>query len=66
MPSGQRNYFNEIQKANIQPLVDKFQALPKVLKVSEVITVDAEIGCCPMEPEDFLTKTNELITELLK
>lgn len=64
MPSGQRNFFNENQKANIQPLVDKFGALPKVLKVSEVVKVDAEVGGCPMEPEDFIKTLNNLITEM--
>jgi len=66
MPSGQRNFFNENQKQAIQPLVDKFSALPKVLKVSEVVKVDAEVPGCPMDPEDFLKKVNGLIAEFQK
>ncbi len=54
LPAGQRNIFNEGQKNNIQPLVDKFSALPRVLKVSEVVTVDVEIPGCPMNPDMFL------------
>lgn len=61
MPSAQRNLFNPTQKANIQPLVDKFGSLPKVLKVSEVVKVDAEVPGCPMDPNDFVTKATALI-----
>lgn len=66
MPSGQRNIFTPERKAAIQPLVDKFSALPKVLKISEVVAVDAEVPGCPMDPTDFLTKTISLIAELTK
>lgn len=61
MPAGQRNYFNEEQKKNIQFLVDKFKALPKVLKVSEVIKTDAEVGGCPMDPNKFLEAVDKLL-----
>lgn len=61
MPAGQRNYFNEEQLKNINFLVEKFHALPKVLKVSEVIKVDAEIGGCPMDPNKFLEAVNSLV-----
>ena len=61
MPAGQRNYFSDEQKKNIQFLVDKFEALPKVLKVSEVIKVDAEVGGCPMDPNRFLDAVNLLL-----
>lgn len=66
MPSGQRNFFNEVQQNNIKFLLDKFSTLPRVLKVSEVVTVDAEIPGCPMEPDNFLKITNSLISELMK
>lgn len=64
MPSAQRNYFNERQKQEIEFLVARFRALPKVLKVADVITVDAEVPGCPMEPNNFLTVTNKIIAEL--
>ncbi len=63
MPSAQRNYFNEEQKKEIQFLIDRFAALPKVQKVSEVVPVDAEIPGCPMDPNDFLAKVNALVNE---
>lgn len=66
MPSGQRNFFNESQRKNTQELADKFAALPKILKVSEVVKVDAEVGGCPMDPENFLKAVNGLIAELTK
>jgi coenzyme F420-reducing hydrogenase gamma subunit len=64
MPSSQRNLFNEKQQAAIKELIDKFAALPKVLKVSEVVKVDAEVPGCPMNPDDFVAKTTALISEL--
>lgn len=63
MPAGQRNFFNEEQKKNVQFLVDKFHALPRVLKVSEVIKVDAEVGGCPMDPNRFLEAVNLLLKQ---
>ncbi len=64
MPSAQRNFFNENQKRQIDFLLARFAALPKVLKVSEVVPVDVEVGGCPMDPQDFLTKVNALVQEL--
>ena len=64
LPAGQRNFFNEQQKKDIEPLVARFSALPKVLKVSEVVTVDAEIPGCPMNPDNFLEVVNKLVKEL--
>lgn len=63
MPSAQRNYFNEEQRKEIEFLLARFSALPKVLKVSEVVKVDMEIPGCPMDPADFLAKVNALVNE---
>lgn len=63
MPSAQRNYFNEEQNKEIDFLLARFKALPKVLKVSEVVKVDVEIPGCPMNPQDFLDKVNTLVQE---
>ncbi len=64
MPAGQRNTFTPEQNAEIQYLIARFAALPKVLKVSEVVKVDAEVPGCPMEPKKFLEMVNSLIKEL--
>ena len=64
MPAAQRNYFNESQKQEIEFLIARFSALPKVLKVSDVVKVDAEVGGCPMDPEKFLETVNKLVTKL--
>jgi len=64
LPAGQRNSFSPEQKANIEFLIARFKALPKVLKVAEVVPVDAEIPGCPMDPNVFLEKLNALIKEL--
>lgn len=64
LPAGQRNIFNEEQKNNIAFLLKKFAALPKVLKVSEVVTVDAQVSGCPMDPNSFLKTVNNLVKEL--
>lgn len=64
MPAGQRNFFDEKQKEEIAFLLARFAALPKVLKVSEVVPVDAEVPGCPMDPEKFLEVVNALVAEL--
>lgn len=64
MPAGQRNTFTPEQNAEIQYLIARFAALPKVLKVSEVVKVDAEVPGCPMEPKRFLEVVNRLVGEL--
>ena len=66
MPAGQRNYFNEEQKKEIEFLIARFNALPKVLKVADVVKVDAEVPGCPMEPKVFLEAVMKLVGELGK
>ena len=63
MPAGQRNYFSEEQKKEIEFLTARFAALPKVLKVADVVKVDAEIGGCPMDPNVFLKAVTGLVVE---
>jgi coenzyme F420-reducing hydrogenase gamma subunit len=64
LPAGQRNSFSPDQKMQIEFLLARFSALPKVLRVSDVVKVDAELPGCPMDPNDFLTKLKNLIAEL--
>lgn len=63
-PSAQRNNFTPEQKANIQFLVERFGALPEVLKASDVVTVDASVPGCPMNTAMFLKAVTALIQEL--
>lgn len=63
MPSAQRNYFNEDQKNEIESLIARFSALPKVLKVADVVKVDAEVPGCPMDSNKFLEVVNNLVKE---
>lgn len=64
MPAGQRNFFTEGQKKEIEFLIARFCALPKVLKLSDVIKVDAEVGGCPMDPNKFLEAVNGIVGTL--
>lgn len=64
MPAGQRNFFDEKQKEEIEALIARFTALPKVLRVSEVVQVDAEVPGCPMDTETFLKVVGELVKDL--
>lgn len=64
LPAGQRNSFSPEQKQQIEFLLARFAALPKVLRVSDVVKVDAELPGCPMDPDDFLTKLKNLVAEL--
>lgn len=54
LPSTQRNTFTPDQQEAIQPLVDKFGFLPKGQKLTEAITVDAQVPGCPMDEKKFL------------
>lgn len=64
LPSSQRNYFSEKQKQEIEFLIARFSALPKVLKLSDVVKVDAEVPGCPMDPDNFLKTVNNVIKSL--
>ncbi len=64
MPSSQRNTFNDEQKKEIEALVARFNALPEVLKVSDVVEVDAQVFGCPMDPNKFLDTVNTVVAEL--
>jgi coenzyme F420-reducing hydrogenase gamma subunit len=63
-PSAQRNTFTPEQKANIQFLVERFGSLPEVLKVSDVVAVDASVPGCPMNTDAFMKAVTALIGEL--
>lgn len=63
LPAAQRNTFTEEQQAKIAPMVARFNALPKAKKLAEVIKVDVEVPGCPMSPDDFLKKLNNLVEE---
>ncbi|MGC9599168.1 MAG: hypothetical protein ABSE18_02165 [Minisyncoccia bacterium] len=64
LPAGQRNAFTDAQKEAIEFLVARFGALPKVLKVADVVTVDAEVPGCPMDPANFLKVLGSVAAEL--
>lgn len=64
LPAGQRNTFTEDQKKVVEWLLARFSALPRVLKVADVVRVDAEVPGCPMNPDDFLKKVRALVEEL--
>lgn len=63
LPSAQRNSFTAQQRQEIQFLIDRFKALPKVLKLSDVVTVDAQVPGCPMDPKAFLQAVERLVKE---
>lgn len=66
MPSAQRNQFDEKKQQEIEFLLARFASLPKVLKLSDVIKVDAEVSGCPMDPKDFLDAVNSLVEKIRK
>jgi sulfhydrogenase subunit delta len=63
MPSAQRNQFDESTKTEIQYLLDKFQAAPKVQRLDEIITVDDRVQGCPMMEQGFLDVLNKYLRE---
>jgi coenzyme F420-reducing hydrogenase gamma subunit len=63
LPAGQRNYFDEKTKAEIQPILEKFQYAEKVKKLDEVVKVDHLVPGCPMETDKFLELLDQLLNE---
>lgn len=61
-PSNQRNFFNEIQKKEIQFILDKFKYKEKVLKLADVVTVDATVPGCPMNEQVFLDLVSKFLS----
>ena len=62
-PSAQRNLFDETTKAEIQPILKRFAYLPKVLRVNEIVPVDAFVSGCPMNTDQFLVLMDKLFEE---
>ena len=63
LPSSQRNQFDPQRMQEIQPVLDRFKYLPKVLKLSDVITVDVGIPGCPMDEKKFMEGLGALLKE---
>ena len=63
-PSNLRNNFPVGIQKEIQPLLDKWKHLPKVLSIKEVITVDAEVPSCPMDETLFIENFEKTISSL--
>src|SRR3989344_3742239 len=59
-PSAQRNLFDGWQLAEIEPILSRFQYLDKVLKVEDVVRVDAKLTGCPMEASQFVALLDSL------
>lgn len=62
MPSAQRNLFDEKTKGEINNILIRFQYADRVKKLSEVVTVDDQVGGCPMSETAFL----QVVTKYLK
>jgi len=66
MPSAQRNTFSDDKKEKLDMFIERFGHLDKVLKVSEVVKVDAEIPGCPMAPAKFLETVNMAVGKIME
>ncbi len=53
-PSAQRNLFDDTTKAEIQHILEKFNYAEKVMKLNEVVQVDAIVPGCPMDTDTFM------------
>ena len=64
LPSSQRNTFGpEDIEAIREPYLEKFKYLPKVLKLADVVKIDAQLPGCPMDPKQFLKLVDEVLKE---
>lgn len=60
-PANQRNFFNDRQMAQILPILEKFKYKEKVLKLSDIVSVDETIPGCPMDEKIFLQVLNKYL-----
>lgn len=64
LPSAQRNVFGQEDiKAIKENYLGPFNYLPKVLKLTEVVKVDAQLPGCPMDPKQFLALVDQMLKE---
>ncbi|HLC65686.1 MAG TPA: hypothetical protein VJI46_06205 [Candidatus Nanoarchaeia archaeon] len=63
MPSAQRNLFDEEKKKEIAFLLERFKLAEKVVPLSEVVKVDAQVPGCPMSENDFLAMLESCLKE---
>ena len=63
MPSAQRNLFNTETNTEIEAILTRFKYLPKVQKLSEIVTVDDQVPGCPMNEKIFLTLVDKYLKE---
>ena len=64
LPSSQRNTFGpEDTEAIREPYLEKFKYLPKVLKLADVVKIDAQLPGCPMDPNAFLKLLDGVLKE---
>jgi coenzyme F420-reducing hydrogenase gamma subunit len=63
LPSTQRNFFDDKTISEIQPILDRFQYADKVMKLDEVVPVDAIVQGCPMDTDKFLEVLNNMLNE---
>lgn len=63
MPSEQRNFFDEKNKQEIEPILARFAYAPMVKKITDVIVVDAVVPGCPMDEQKFLQILNQYLKE---
>lgn len=62
-PSNHRNFFDEKTRAEIQFLLDKFKHREKVVPITELVTVDAQVPGCPMQENVMVDLMNKYIAE---
>lgn len=62
-PSAQRNNFDEEQKKEIAPHLEKWNLYEKVLRVDEIVKVDEKVDGCPMFEAIFLKVLNKYMVE---
>ncbi len=63
MPSAQRNEFDDVKKAEIRFLVERFKLTDKVLPLKDVVSVDESVPGCPMVEAKFIEVLDKYLKE---
>jgi coenzyme F420-reducing hydrogenase gamma subunit len=62
-PSAQRNEFSPELQREIEALLERFDHLPKVLRVQDLVKVDYEVPGCPMTEQVFLKTLGTILSD---
>ncbi len=63
LPAGQRNFFDDTTKTELEAILTRFAYAEKVQKLSDIVTIDDMVTGCPMDERNFLKIVEKYLVE---